>query len=134
MDCDTTTMTLQLRSEDTEELLSDCEVAITVAWLKTSSAQGMLPPEEKAIAGDITLNMDKIAPVISKLTEDGVLDKTEVGYLGFAIPGWEIHPARIREWVENRDPRRVAGADAGCSPVRETGAGNTAPMLNARPV
>ena len=69
----------------------------------------MLPPEEKDIADDITLNMDKITPVISKLTEDGVLDKTEVGYLGFAIPGWEIHPARIREWVENRDPAEWQG-------------------------
>ena len=69
----------------------------------------MLPPEERAIAWDITLNMDMITAEISKLTADGVLDETEAGCFCLPIPRWEIHPARLREWVENRDPAEWQG-------------------------
>ena len=109
LDCDTSTLARQVRGEDTKELLSDCEVAITTAQLRTSIAQDSLPPEEKAQVSDMFENMDKIGVEIGKLLTDGVLDDTEVRYLCIAIPQWEIHPERIREWVENRDPAEWQG-------------------------
>ena len=98
-----------MRGEDTGRLLSDCEVAITTARLTTSIAQDSLPPEERAQVQDMLENMDKIAAEIGKLTADGVLDDTEARYLCIAVPQWEIHPCRIREWVEDRDPAEWQG-------------------------
>ena len=80
-----------------------------MAQLKTTGARDRLPPEEKAHVQDIMENMDRIATDMGKLLADGVLDDTEVGYLCISVPMWEVHPARIREWAEDKDPAEWQG-------------------------
>lgn len=109
LDCDTTTLDRQVRGEQTGELLSDCEVAVTVAQLKTAGALERLPPDEKSYVRDIMENMDRIAVQMQRITEDGVIDDIEVGFLCIAVPQWEVHPNRIREWVEDKDAAEWQG-------------------------
>ena len=104
MDCDTTTLARQQRGETTNELLSDCEVAISIAQINAATALHELQPDEKSYILRLLNNLDSIEPHVRQLFEDAALDSGEIAYLCDVLPQWEANATTIRDWLDGRDP------------------------------
>ena len=102
--CDTTTLARQMRGETTNKLLSDCEVAVSVAQLNTAGALHELPPEESSYIMPLLDKLDRIPPQMRRIFEDAAVDSREIAYLCEVLPQWEANAMAIREWLEGRDP------------------------------
>ena len=104
LDCDTTTLRMQMRGEEDAGLMSECEVEISLALLRMLGALEDLPTREKAQVEARIDTLDRIKEQTQGLVADVAVDSSEAAYLCEAVPQWRDQVQELRDWVSGRDP------------------------------
>ena len=113
-DCDISTLILQMDAGDqpTGTQLSDCEIAYFMAGFSTATTVAeRLPPREKATVQVHLDNIKGMQSYIARLSEDRVIDQSELESTCFVLPQQETQLQEATDYIGSLEGFNLQGIE-----------------------
>lgn len=115
-ECDTSTLKRQVEtSESTGELLSDCEVAFSLAQLETSVAIIEMPAQGRAAPEEHMEILVAIDQAVEKTQTDNVIDLDEYMSMCSVVPQWTEQVQGVSRYLASLGSSDLPGVGSWCN-------------------